>query len=146
MQRLVTDVFLPLAPHPHETPRHHQEQARDENHRERGLPARQPTRSIEGRKRDEDCSRKRDPYLDPATPASELTHQVCSSVLKKPSANPVLPGFYSGSQCSWTASAASTLGKDEKGAVTPAKTAQGRQSVRGPIPLHNAVRGLRIVC
>src|SRR5215210_500334 len=46
---------------------------------------------------------------------------------------------YSGSQCSWTASAASTLGKDEKGAVTPAKTAQGRQSVRGPIPLHNAV-------
>jgi len=36
---------------------------------------------------------------------------------------------YSGSQCSWTASAASTLGKDEKGAVTPAKTAQGRQSV-----------------
>src|SRR5215210_1392646 len=52
---------------------------------------------------------------------------------------------YSGSQCSWTASAASTLGKDEKGAVTPAKTAQGRQSVRGPIPLHNAVEPRRFV-
>src|SRR5215210_2974968 len=60
----------------------------------------------------------------------QISHRLASCMILLP---------YSGSQCSWTASAASTLGKDEKGAVTPAKTAQGRQSVRGPIPLHNAV-------
>jgi hypothetical protein len=48
--------------------------------------------------------------------------------------------FYSGSQCSWAASATPTLGKDEEAAATPSKSAQGRRSLRGPIPLHNAVR------
>src|SRR5215218_2976455 len=53
---------------------------------------------------------------------------------------------YSGSQCSWAASGAPTLGKDEKGTATPGKPAQGRQTVRGPIPLHNAVVRLCDVC
>jgi hypothetical protein len=36
-------------------------------------------------------------------------------------------------------SGAPTLGKDKKGTAIPAKTAQGSRSVRGPIPLHNAI-------